>query len=165
MRLLVPSPVGVLSLTATAAGLTGLRFATARFAPPEREPGSDDRRAGEILRRARAQLNEYFAARRRDFDLPLDLRGTPFQVRVWSALREIPYGDTVSYGELARRIGAPTAVRAVGAANGRNPVAVIVPCHRVIGADGGLTGFGGGVARKRWLLRHERPTPELPLGL
>lgn len=165
MRLQIPSPVGVLSLTATAAGLTGLHFETARLAPPERERGGEDRQASEILGRAQAQLIDYFAGRRRDFDLPLDLRGTRFQARVWSALREIPYGVTVSYGELARRIGVPRAVRAVGAANGRNPVAIIVPCHRVIGADGDLTGFGGGIARKRWLLRHERATPELPLGL
>ena len=89
------------------------------------------------------------------FDLPLDAHGTPFQQRAWSALREIPFGQTISYAELARRTGDVRAVRAVGAANGRNPIPIIVPCHRVIGADGSLVGFGGGLERKRWLLEHE----------
>jgi methylated-DNA-[protein]-cysteine S-methyltransferase len=93
--------------------------------------------------------------RLRQFDLPLEPRGTEFQRRVWDSLRTIPYGDTMSYAELARRIDHPKAVRAVGAANGRNPLMIIVPCHRVIGADGSLTGFGGGIERKRWLLDHE----------
>ena len=104
---------------------------------------------------ARAQLGEYFAGGRTTFDVPLALEGTPFQRRVWSALLEIPYGETTSYGELARRIGSPRAMRAVGLANGRNPVAVIVPCHRVIGANGTLTGYGGGLERKRLLLELE----------
>ncbi|HYM67200.1 MAG TPA: methylated-DNA--[protein]-cysteine S-methyltransferase, partial [Patescibacteria group bacterium] len=98
------------------------------------------------------QLGEYFAGRRTDFDVPLEMEGTPFQLRVWEALREIGYGETISYGELARRIGNPSASRAVGMANGCNPIAVIVPCHRVIGANGTLTGYGGGVERKRLLL-------------
>jgi methylated-DNA-[protein]-cysteine S-methyltransferase len=98
------------------------------------------------------QLEEYFAGSRRTFEVPLALAGSPFEQRVWDALLEVPYGTTVSYGEIARRIGEPTAARAVGIANGRNPVAVIVPCHRVIGADGGLTGYGGGLERKRFLL-------------
>jgi methylated-DNA-[protein]-cysteine S-methyltransferase len=100
----------------------------------------------------RSQLTEYFDGRRREFDIPLGLVGNEFERRVWDALRRIPYGETVSYGEIAREIGSPSAARAVGLANGRNPIAVIVPCHRVIGADGSLTGFGGGLERKRLLL-------------
>jgi len=109
----------------------------------------------EVLARAREQLNEYFARSRTTFDLPLDPAGSPFERRVWEALRAIPYGSTVSYGELARRLGDPRATRAVGAANGKNPIPIIVPCHRVVGARGELTGFGGGLDRKRWLLEHE----------
>jgi methylated-DNA-[protein]-cysteine S-methyltransferase len=100
----------------------------------------------------REQLDEYFAGSDRRFDLPLSLTGNQFELRVWQALQEIPYGETVSYGEIARRIGDPAAARAVGLANGRNPIALIVPCHRVIGADGSLTGYGGGLERKRFLL-------------
>jgi methylated-DNA-[protein]-cysteine S-methyltransferase len=112
-------------------------------------------RAGELLERARRQLAEYFARSRTTFDLPLDAVGSVFQRRVWDALRAIPYGTTVSYSELARRLGDSRATRAVGAANGRNPIPIIVPCHRVVGARGELTGFGGGLDRKRWLLEHE----------
>jgi methylated-DNA-[protein]-cysteine S-methyltransferase len=100
----------------------------------------------------RRQLEEYFTGSRRSFDVPLSLHGNEFELRVWSALREIGYGETASYGEVATRVGAPSAARAVGLANGRNPIAVIVPCHRVIGADGSLTGYGGGLERKRLLL-------------
>jgi len=107
------------------------------------------------LATARRQLREYFDGARRDFDLPLKLSGTEFQVSVLKALQEIPYGETVSYGEIARRIGRPKAVRAVGAANGRNPLPIVVPCHRVIGATGDLTGFGGGLDTKEALLRLE----------
>jgi methylated-DNA-[protein]-cysteine S-methyltransferase len=107
------------------------------------------------------QLEEYFAGRRETFDVPLQMHGTPFERRVWSALREIPYGETISYGELASRIEQPTGARAVGLANGRNPVAVVVPCHRVIGADGSLTGYGGGLERKRILLELERGQAQL----
>ena len=105
---------------------------------------------------AAAQLREYFAGDRVDFDLVLAASGTAFQHRVWAALREIPYGWTWSYGQLAAHIGQPTASRAVGLANGRNPIAIVVPCHRVIGASGTLTGYAGGMGRKRWLLDHER---------
>ncbi len=108
-----------------------------------------------------AQLRDYFAGARHGFDVQLEMAGTPFERRVWQALREIPYGETTSYGRLAQSIGEPGAARAVGLANGRNPIAVIVPCHRVIGADGGLTGFGGGLERKRFLLELE--TGVLPL--
>ena len=108
-----------------------------------------------------AQLDEYFAGTRTEFDLPIRLRGTPFQVEVWEQLRRIPFGETISYGELARRVHRPEAARAVGSANGQNPVAIVVPCHRVIGADGSLTGFGGGLAWKERLLELERPQRSL----
>jgi len=110
-----------------------------------------------VLAPVRRQLEEYFQGRRRDFELPLAPRGTPFQLRVWAELRRIPYGRTVSYGELARRLGDPGLSRAVGAANGANPISIIIPCHRVIGADGSLTGYGGGLPIKRALLALERP--------
>lgn len=161
MQTLMPSPLGTLLLTATEAGLAGLEFETGPHLPGE---AAESARAGQVLGQAQAELEEYFAGGRTRFALPLDLHGTPFQVQVWNALVEIPYGTTVSYGVLARRIGRPAAVRAVGAANGRNPVAIVVPCHRVIGANGDLTGFGGGIERKRWLLQHEGVSPELPLG-
>jgi methylated-DNA-[protein]-cysteine S-methyltransferase len=101
------------------------------------------------------QLREYFEGRRRSFTVPLAPQGTPFQLAVWNALLEVPYGDTVSYGQIAERIGKPSAVRAVGAANGANPIPVIIPCHRVIGSNGSLTGYGGGIERKQWLLALE----------
>jgi methylated-DNA-[protein]-cysteine S-methyltransferase len=110
-----------------------------------------------------AQLEEYFAGRRTTFDVPLAAEGAPFERRVWRALEDIPYGETVSYGEIARRVGQPSAARAVGLANGRNPIAVIVPCHRVIGADGTLTGYGGGLERKRLLLELEQGQARLQL--
>jgi methylated-DNA-[protein]-cysteine S-methyltransferase len=127
-----------------------------------------------VLAATAAQLREYFAGTRTTFDLPLAPEGTPFQKLVWDQLLEIPYGVTRSYGEVARAIGRPAASRAVGAANGKNPIAIIIPCHRVIGADGTLTGYGGGMPTKQWLLEHEqrgRPKPrsrrsstlELPL--
>src|SRR2546426_11214528 len=165
------SPLGELVLTASDTALTGVYFPTSRHGPSsvvpphrnaERGPGGeawleDDghRPASELLARARRQLTEYFARARTTFDLPLDPPGTAFQRRVWDALRTIPYGATSSYGELARRLGDPHATRAVGAANGKNPIPIIVPCHRVVGARGELTGFGGGMDRKRWLLEHE----------
>jgi methylated-DNA-[protein]-cysteine S-methyltransferase len=108
--------------------------------------------ADDVLRQVEYQLTAYFAGELRDFDLPLAPVGTPFQERVWQALRDIPYGATTSYSALANRIGAPGAARAVGLANGRNPIAIIIPCHRVIGAGGTLVGYGGGLNRKRWLL-------------
>jgi methylated-DNA-[protein]-cysteine S-methyltransferase len=116
------------------------------------------------LLEASRQLQAYFAGERREFDLPLAPYGSDFQRRVWSALLEIPYGETISYLELARRLGDPRAVRAVGSANGRNPISIIIPCHRVIGADGSLVGYGGGLERKRWLLRHEAAYAPLPLA-
>jgi methylated-DNA-[protein]-cysteine S-methyltransferase len=118
-------------------------------------------RDDEALAPVAAQLDGYFAGTRTGFDLPVRLHGSPFQIEVWEQLRRIPYGETISYGELARRVGRPEAARAVGSANGQNPVAIVVPCHRVIGADGSLTGFGGGLAWKRWLLRREQPQRSL----
>jgi methylated-DNA-[protein]-cysteine S-methyltransferase len=144
------SPLGPLTLTEHGHGLSGLFF-------PGRALALDPaRRAAAPFARAAAQLDEYFAGTRRAFALELDLRGgTPFQRAVWAELRTIPYGETLSYGALARRLGRVDRVRAVGAANGRNPISIVVPCHRVIGADGGLTGYGGGLERKRALLELE----------
>ena len=148
----VESPIGELLLLGDGRSLRGLHMQEGRKAVPV-EPGW--RRSAEPFGNVRAQLEEYFAGRRSGFDLPLDLQGTPFQRRVWSALREIPYGQALTYGELARRIGRPSAARAVGLANGSNPISVIVPCHRLIGANGGLVGYGGGVERKQFLLSLE----------
>ena len=146
----VPSPVGELWLTGDGTHLTGLWFG------PLPDPAAPAAVAGIApFPEVRAQLEEYFAGRRRDFDLPLAPVGTPFQRRVWQALREIPYGETVSYGALAARLGQPGAGRAVGLANGQNPISIVIPCHRVIGAGGALTGYGGGLERKRWLLALE----------
>ena len=149
----LPSPLGELVLTASETALTGVYFPTSHHVPPlhEVERGS----GGEVLQRARQQLTEYFARTRTTFDLPLDPSGTPFELRVWEELRAIPFGATRSYGEIARRLGDVRLTRAVGAANGKNPIPIIVPCHRVVGAKGELTGFGGGLDRKRWLLEHE----------
>lgn len=123
---------------------------------PDRPAPSGIRRRSELLDHAASQLAEYFAGRRHEFSLGLALRGTGFQRLVWESLLRIPYGETRSYGELARSLGRPSAFRAVGAANGRNPLAIIVPCHRLIGSNGDLTGYGGGLPAKRWLLDHER---------
>ncbi|HEX2833430.1 MAG TPA: methylated-DNA--[protein]-cysteine S-methyltransferase [Thermoanaerobaculia bacterium] len=143
----IDSPIGPLTIAVDAEGrLTELRFTR-----------SDDLRqlpAANCQPVAR-QLHEYFSGHRRTFDLPLALKGTPFQIAVWTELQNIGYGDTISYMELAHRIGRPAAIRAVGAANGANPIPVIVPCHRVIGANGSLTGYGGGIERKQWLLALE----------
>ena len=143
------SPIDPLLLVGDDTGLRELQMA-----PHQPPPGAV--RDDEALAGVAAQLADYFAGRRLGFDLPLAPVGTAFQQKVWSALREIPYGRTTTYGEIATGLGQPTASRAVGLANGRNPIAVIVPCHRVIGANGSLTGFGGGIPRKRWLLEHER---------
>ena len=146
-----PSPVGDLVLAASETALTAVYFPTSRGVPGV-EP---EVRANAVLVQAQTQLSEYFARARTTFDLPLDPGGSPFERRVWAALRRIPYGATVSYGELARRLGDVRATRAVGAANARNPIPIIVPCHRVVGSRGELVGFGGGLDRKRWLLEHE----------
>ena len=148
----VESPLGRIRLVGRDEVLTGLYLADHGHCPPAGARWSVDDQAFEM---ARQQLEEYFSGTRREFSVPLDLEGSPFQVEVWTALRAIPYGETVSYADIARAVGRPAAVRAVGAANGRNPISIIVPCHRVIGADGSLTGYGWGVDRKAWLLAHE----------
>jgi methylated-DNA-[protein]-cysteine S-methyltransferase len=149
---LVDSPLGPLTLVADDGVLCGLYMTGQRHRPPEDAFGVPDSRPfAEAVR----QLGAYFAGELTVFDLPLRLDGTPFRQRVWSALRDIPYGQTISYGQLADRIGNPAASRAVGLANGRNPIGIIVPCHRVIGASGSLTGYGGGLDRKRRLLAFE----------
>jgi len=158
----MPSPIGMLSVLSDGQFITGLYMENAAAAVPA---VSHDHGGDPLLDEARSQLQAYFAETLRVFDLPLLLQGTGFQQRVWNELRNIPYGQTVSYGELAGRIGQPKASRAVGLANGRNPISIIVPCHRVIGADGSLTGYGGGLPRKRWLLDHERGVPRAWLSM
>ncbi|MEV6992973.1 methylated-DNA--[protein]-cysteine S-methyltransferase [Streptomyces sp. NPDC093228] len=149
----IDSPYGPLTLVADDGVLCGLYMDGQRHRPPEKAFGErDDTPFGE----ATAQLRAYFAGESKDFTLAMRLRGTPFQLSVWEQLRKIPYGETRSYGELADALGNPGASRAVGLANGKNPVGIIVPCHRVVGANGDLTGYGGGLARKRRLLDFER---------
>jgi methylated-DNA-[protein]-cysteine S-methyltransferase len=147
----VDSPIGRLSLYSDGEALTGL-YLESREPPDEWRPGDHV----PVLTAAAQQLKEYFTGVRRDFDLPLALHGTAFQCKVWEHLKDIPCGETWSYGQLARRIRQPTASRAVGLANGRNPISIVIPCHRVIGSDGSLTGYGGGLERKQWLLEHEK---------
>jgi methylated-DNA-[protein]-cysteine S-methyltransferase len=154
-----PSPIGELLLIGDGDALQGLHMLEGRR---PMTIGAHWRRAPDAFADVTTQLDEYFAGRRTRFTVPLALSGTPFQLRVWAALQEIGYGQTRSYGELAEHLGQPTASRAVGLANGRNPVAVIVPCHRVIGADGTLTGYGGGLERKRLLLDLESGKVPLP---
>jgi methylated-DNA-[protein]-cysteine S-methyltransferase len=153
----IDSPVGQLLLVASDAGLAQVGFANGSGGAA---PAAASRR-GEHRHLAQSQreLAEYFAGGRREFTVPLDPAGTGFQLRVWMELRAIPWGTTASYGDIARRIGAPKASRAVGAANGRNPLAIIVPCHRVIGSSGALVGYGGGMERKRLLLELEGALP------
>jgi methylated-DNA-[protein]-cysteine S-methyltransferase len=149
----MPSPLGVLRLYAHADELIGVHL-------PDQPAPDATHGASPVLSATALQLVEYFAGKRRTFDLPLGPRGTGFQSIVWRALTAIPFGETRSYGALARAIGRPAASRAVGAANGKNPIAIIVPCHRVIGSSGQLTGYAGGLAAKKWLLEHEaRYTP------
>ena len=155
----MPSPVGELVLATQGAGLTHVEMPVHGAAPRREHTSAFDpgwRRDDALLADALGQLSEYFAGTRRTFELALSPRGTPFQLKVWEALRAIPYGTTISYGELAARIGNRNASRAVGLANGRNPIAIIVPCHRVVGAGGKLTGYGGGLDNKRVLLDLER---------
>lgn len=147
-RMLCPSPIGPLTLYGTAEALTALDFGDTR------EEGRD--LPSPLLERACLELEEYFRGTRRRFSVPLAPAGTAFQRRIWDALLEIPYGETASYGEIAARIGAPRSCRAVGGANHRNPLPVVIPCHRVIGADGSLTGYAGGLERKTLLLGLER---------
>ncbi|HDZ08017.1 methylated-DNA--[protein]-cysteine S-methyltransferase [Pseudohongiella sp.] len=149
----LPSPLGVLMLTSDGNALTGLYMENQKHRPelPVHSVQDDSR-----FTAVRQQLMAYFAGELQTFDVCLDAAGTAFQQRVWQALTAIPFGATESYGGLAARLGKPSASRAVGLANGRNPIGIIVPCHRVLGASGALTGYGGGLARKQWLLAHER---------
>ena len=154
---MVDSPVGPLALVAVDGALAGLYMTQQRHLPaPETFGEPDTGQDGELFAEAASQLEQYFDGERTEFDLRLTLDGTAFQRRVWSALRGIRYGQTISYGQLAGQIGQPSASRAVGLANGKNPIGIIVPCHRVVGADGSLTGYGGGIERKHYLLAHER---------
>jgi len=153
-RMVIDSPVGDLCLVASDTALLAVlwpeeREGRVRFAS---DPSDGDTA---ILGATAGQLGEYFAGTRCAFELPLDLRGTEFQQQVWLALADIPFGETSTYGKQAAAIGRPSAVRAVGSANGRNPLSIVLPCHRIVGADGKLTGFAGGIDTKRWLLDHE----------
>jgi methylated-DNA-[protein]-cysteine S-methyltransferase len=148
----IDSPIGALLVTRDEGGITGLDLPKARYLRRIQDDWErDDAAFGDV----RTQLSEYFAGTRQQFDLPLNARGNAFQHEVWQALSEIPYGETTSYGKVAASIGHPDGARAVGVANGQNPIPIVVPCHRVIGADGSLTGYGGGLPAKRWLLDHE----------
>jgi methylated-DNA-[protein]-cysteine S-methyltransferase len=152
-QITIDSPVGPLTIAATDLGLRWILW------PGEHRPiaaGDVVERPTPLLQRAAGQLDEYFAGTRTEFDVPLDPAGTPFQQQAWAVLRTIPYGSTMSYGEQARRLGDPNKARAVGAANGRNPISIVVPCHRVVGSNGALTGFAAGVETKAWLLEHEQ---------
>ena len=153
------SPVGPLTLVASDGALTGVYMAEQRHRPDSGTFGVPDARA---FAAAREQLEGYFGGEIREFELPTAPTGTAWQHRVWAALRAIPYGTTQSYGQLAATLGVPGAARAVGLANGRNPLGIVVPCHRVIGSTGALTGYGGGLERKTWLLAHERQVAGQP---
>lgn len=149
----LPSPIGQLLITASSTGLRGLWIIGEKHCPnlPPQAAENPD-----FFSTAAHQLAEYFAGSRQRFDLPLEPTGTPFQQEAWAALQQIPYGETRTYQQQAAAIARPAAIRAIGTANGRNPLSIIVPCHRVIGANGALTGYGGGLAAKQWLLQHER---------
>jgi methylated-DNA-[protein]-cysteine S-methyltransferase len=158
------SPIGALLLTSNGRlaqsvtakqPLTGLHMQGQKYFPQQTQDWQESEQLDVFIQTER-QLAEYFAHQRQQFDLPLDPLGTAFQKQVWQQLAQIPFGETLSYGELAKRLGSPTASRAVGAANGRNPISIVVPCHRVIATNGGLTGYAGGVDRKQWLLQHEQ---------
>ena len=148
----VQTPIDRLVVASDGSAIVGVWMANAE---PDDKRWMDRCGSDAVLDEARRELDAYFAGRLETFTVPLAPNGTEFQRRVWSALRDIPFGTTISYAGLARRVSNAAAVRAVGAANGRNPIPIIVPCHRVIGSDGSLTGFGGGIPRKRWLLEHE----------
>ena len=155
----IDSPIGLLTLAGDERTLTNLRMVDQTYEPSRDDWLLDDRAFPDAV----DQLSAYFAGELQEFDLRLECGGTEFQRKVWAALRTIPYGETRSYGEISEQIGSPSASRAVGLANGHNPIAVIVPCHRVIGANGSLTGFGGGLARKRTLLDLEKSAANLTL--
>jgi methylated-DNA-[protein]-cysteine S-methyltransferase len=161
------SPVGKVLLTASDRAITGLYLENQKYFPKLAEPAEEearwsktDRRSSPLLDLAQTQLAEYFALQRQQFDLPIAPEGTAFQQQVWQLLQQIPFGETISYGTLAQWYGQPQASRAVGAANGRNPISIIVPCHRVVASTGKLTGYAGGLDRKQWLLTHEQTTTQ-----
>jgi len=158
----ISSPVGKLKLVASEVGLAAILWIKVE---EEIFPGSIEDGSHPLLLETEKQLKEYFAGKRTSFDLPLAAEGTDFQKKVWKLLSRIPYGETRSYGEIAQQLGNPKAMRAVGAANGKNPLSIVVPCHRVIGANGKLTGFGGGLDNKDFLLKLESPQRELERGL
>ncbi len=142
------TPLGVLKLSSDESSLKSITF--------DEEETANQQWIPDVLSETKKQLNEYFSGERNQFDIPLDPEGTVFQISVWNLLKELSYGSTISYSEIARELGEPAASRAVGMANGRNPVPIIIPCHRVIGNNGKLTGYSGGLERKKWLLLHER---------
>lgn len=148
MKTYCHTPVGWLALTASDQALVRIRFL-------ETKPDNYPQRSNPVIQEVKLQLTEYFQGNLQQFSIPLQPEGSDFQQSVWQELRDIPYGETSTYGALARQLGDPKKMRAVGRANGQNPIPIIIPCHRVIGADGKLTGYGGGIARKRWLLKHE----------
>jgi methylated-DNA-[protein]-cysteine S-methyltransferase len=148
------TPLGTVLATAEGGFVTSLNFIDAKFAPPVANDWEEDPQSSP-LRECAEQLAEYFAGNRRSFDLPVAPRGTPFQKRVWQEIARVPFGETITYAELASRAGAPGSARAAGAATGRNPIGVVVPCHRIVGADGSLTGYAGGLERKAKLLEIE----------
>lgn len=145
------SPVGIIKITASDSGIVSLNFERKSLVRTQK-----NKITNKHLKECIRQLDEYFSGERTLFDLPLDATGTPFQKKVWDALRKIPHGQTVSYVDIARRIGKPKASRAVGGANNKNPVAIIVPCHRVVGKNGDLIGYAGGLIKKKWLINHEK---------
>ena len=157
----IDSPIGLLTLAGRGSVLTNLRMVEQTYEPSHAGWAHDPAEFGDAVE----QLNAYFAGELTDFDIEFDLRGTEFQQRVWKALLTIPYGETRSYGEIAAQVGAPGSARAVGLANGHNPIAIVVPCHRVIGANGSLTGYGGGLDRKRTLLELEKQPASVNLTL
>ena len=154
LRTTIASPLGTILITANTDAITSIWFV---------DDSKGESNTSPILDAAAVQLQEYFAGERKTFDLPLAPEGTKFQKQVWNALLTIPYGKTVSYLDVSRMIGNKKAIRAVGLANGKNPISIVVPCHRVIGSDGSLTGYGGGLWRKECLLRHERKDQDLTL--
>jgi methylated-DNA-[protein]-cysteine S-methyltransferase len=150
------SPIGLLEIKGTDSGITSILF--------YKEKQKEKAPIPEVLKACAAQVDEYFRGRRKIFDVPLHLNGTSFQIKVWNELLKIPYGETVSYLDIALKVGNEKMIRAVGGANGKNPISIIVPCHRVIGTDGKLVGYGGGLWRKEWLLNHETKYSNKPTG-
>ena len=162
-HVVIDSPVGNLTLVALDGGLSGLFMDLQRHRPSEETFGVPGDPQDAPFATVIEQLSAYFAGELTEFDVPLNLQGTPFQKRVWDSLQEIPFGETTTYGQIATDLGKPSASRAVGLANGRNPISIIVPCHRVVGSTGDLTGYGGGLERKRYLLGFERKIAETAL--